>query len=101
MPTGDRTNPVRLLLLPITRSTLYVAQSSAVLGDVWVVLMLPIVISIPLGLLAGGAAGTAMFALLAGAVLLATVLAIGSTTTSLLHLAVRDRRRGELLALLF
>jgi hypothetical protein len=101
LPAGDRTNPTRMLLLPISRSTLYVAQSAAALGDVWILLMLPLVIAIPLGLAAGGAPVGALVAVAAGALLLIIVVAITSIVTSLLHLAVRDRRRGELLALLF
>ena len=101
LPAGDRTNPVRLLLLPISRGTLYVAQSATALGDVWVVLMLPLLVSVPLGLAAGGAPGAATISLMAGGVLVLVVVAISSTATSLLHMAVRDRRRGELLALLF
>lgn len=97
---GDRANPVRMLLLPISRGTLYVAQSAAALGDFWILLMLPLVACIPIGLAAGGAPGAAVIALAAGALLVLVVIAISSTTSSLLHLAVRDRRRGELLALL-
>jgi hypothetical protein len=100
MPAGSRSNPVRMLLLPISRRTLYVAQSAASLGDVWILLLLPLVGSIPVGLAAGGAPGAGLFVLAASVVLVVTVVAISSTTTSLLHLAVRDRRRGELLALL-
>jgi hypothetical protein len=101
LPAGDRSNPVRLLLLPISRGTLYVAQSAAALGDVWILLMLPLVGSLPLGLAAGGAPVAALFAFAAAVVLVLTVIGISSTTTSLLHLAFRNRRRGELLALLF
>ncbi len=101
LPAGDRSNPVRMLLLPISRSTLYAAQSAASLADVWILLMLPLVGSIPAGLAAGGAPRAALFALAAGIFLVVIVVAISSTATSLLHLAVRDRRRGELLALLF
>jgi hypothetical protein len=101
LPAGDRSNPVRMLLLPIGRGTLYVAQSAAALGDVWVLLMLVLVGAMPVGLAAGGAPGAGLFALAAGIVLVVIVVAISSTTTSLVHLAVRDRRRGELLALLF
>ena len=101
MPAADRTNPVRLLLLPISRRTLYVAQSSSALGDVWIVLTLPMVLFLPVGLLAGGAFAAALVALAGGALLLLVLVGISSLTTSLLHLAVRDRRRGELLALLF
>ena len=101
MPAADRTNPVRLLLLPISRRTLYVAQASSALGDVWIVLTLPLVVFLPVGLLAGGAFTAALFSLAGGALLLLVLIGISSLTTSLLHLAVRDRRRGELLALLF
>ncbi|MEP6916149.1 MAG: hypothetical protein ABJC89_10910 [Acidobacteriota bacterium] len=101
LPAGDRTNPVRMLLLPISRSTLYVAQSVSVFGDFWVILMLPLLLCVPLGLAAGGAFTAAVAALVAGALLVLVVVGISSLATSLLHLAVRDRRRGELLALLF
>jgi hypothetical protein len=101
MPAGDRTNPVRLLLLPISRRTLYVAQASSALGDVWIVLTLPMVLFLPVGLLAGGAFSAALLSFAGGALLVLVLVGISSLTTSLLHLAVRDRRRGELLALLF
>ena len=48
MPAADRNNPVRLLLLPIPRSTLYVAQTSAAFADLWVLVMLPFVIFVPM-----------------------------------------------------
>jgi hypothetical protein len=101
LPAADRTNPVRILLLPISRGTLYVAQSSAVLGDIWILLTLPLIGCIPLGLLAGGAPGAALTALAAAVILLLVLVALSTLTTSLVHLAVRDRRRGELLALVF
>ena len=101
MPAADRTNPVRLLLLPISRRTLYVAQAFAAVSDIWVLVMLPLVLFVPIGLIAGGAFAAALLALIAGALLVAVVIGISSLATSLLHLAVRDRRRGELLALLF
>ncbi len=101
LPAADRTNPVRLLLLPIPRSTLYVAQSSSAFGDVWVLLMLPIVLFLPVGLIAGGALAAAVLSLAGGALLVVIVVGLSSLSTSLLHLVVRNRRRGELLALLF
>ena len=55
LPAADRTNPVRMLLLPIPRRTLYAAQSASAFVDVWVVATLPIVLFLPLGLLVGGA----------------------------------------------
>jgi len=101
LPAADRTNPVRLLLLPIPRRTLYVAQSSSAFGDVWVLLMLPVVLFLPVGLIAGGALAAAMLSLAGGVLLVAIVVGLSSLSASLLHLVVRNRRRGELLALLF
>src|SRR6266542_1157125 len=101
LPAADRTNPVRLLLLPIPRSTLYAAQAATALGDVWIILMVPIVLFVPLGLAVSGAIGAAVVVLAGGLVLLAVVVGLSVLATSVLHLIVRDRRRGELLALLF
>ena len=68
-----------MLLLPISRGTLYVAQSAAALGDVWVLLMLPLVTCIPLGMAVGGAVGGAVIAACSGVLLVVIVLAISST----------------------
>jgi len=101
LPAADRANPVRMLLLPIPRRTLYVAQAATTFGDVWIVLIVPIVLFVPIGLAAAGAIGSAVVAFAAGLLLLAIVIALSAITTSVLHLIARDRRRGELLALLF
>lgn len=101
LPAADRTNPVRLLLLPISRRTLYVAQSSSAFGDVWVLVMLPIVLFLPLGLIAGGAVVAAFISFVGGILLVLVVVGLTSLSTSLLHLLLRNRRRGELLTLLF
>lgn len=101
LPSAERTNAVRLLLLPISRRLLYVAQGSTTLADPWVLLVVPVVAAVPLGLLAGGAAGSAVMAAGAGLLLLVVLIGLSSVATSLFHLLVRDRRRGELLALVF
>jgi hypothetical protein len=101
MPAADRTNPVRLLLLPIPRHTLYVAQSSAAFGDPWTMLMVPLVLGVPIGLAAGGALMPAAIALAGGVLLILAIIGLSSIATSVLHLVARDRRRGELLALVF
>ncbi len=101
LPAADRMSPVRLLLLPIGRGTLYVAQSAAALGDVWIVLTLALLAGLPLGLVAGGAVGAALVAILAGLLFVLTLLALSAVATSVAHLVTRDRRRGELIALLF
>jgi len=101
LPAADRTNPIRLLLLPIPRATLYAAQSSSAFSDIWVLVLLPIVVFVPVGLLAGGAVVAALVSFAAGTLLVLVVVGITSLATSVLHLLVRNRRRGELLALLF
>nr|MBA3296702.1 hypothetical protein [Acidobacteriota bacterium] len=101
LPAADRTNPVRLLLLPIPRSTLYVAQSSASFGDPWNLLGLPLLVFMSAGLLAGGQPLAALASLTAAVLFIAVILGLASVATSVLHLLVRDRRRGELIALLF
>ncbi len=99
LPGAGRVNPTRMLLLPIGRGALYAAHVAASLGDIWVALLLPLVVSLPIGLGAGGAWLASFAAAAAGALLTGLVLAVTSTTTTAVHLAVRDRRRGERLAL--
>ena len=101
MPAADRTNPVRLLLLPIPRHTLYIAQSSAAFGDPWTMLMVPLVLGVPIGLAAAGALLPAAISLAGGILLIIAIVGLSSLATSILHLVARDRRRGELLALVF
>jgi hypothetical protein len=101
IPAAERTSAVRLLLLPISRPTLYVAQTVGALTDPWVLLAIPLVLLLPAGLAAGGAFAAAAVALLVAILLVATLVGLVSLATSLLHVVVRDRRRGELIALLF
>ena len=100
LPAADRTNPVRLLLLPITRSALYVAQSSSAFGDPWNLLAIPLILGICLGVFAGGAVMAGLLTVVAAVLLIAVIVGLASLAASLLHLIVRDRRRGELIALL-
>ena len=101
LPAADRTNPVRLLLLPIPRATLYVAQTATALGDPWNLLMLALIIGVPIGIAAGGAYAAAAISIAAGLLLLLIVAGISALATSILHLVARDRRRGEFMALIF
>lgn len=100
LPSADRTNPVRLLLLPIPRRTLYLAQAAGALGDPWILLALPLLAGIPLGLAAGGAITAAVVAAAGGMVLAAVLAGVSTLTATLMHMLSRDKRRGELLALL-
>jgi len=101
MPSMERASAVRLLLLPIRRETLYVAQASSALSEPWVLMALPPVLAMPLGMAAGGAIGAAVIALAGGLLLILTLVSIVALVTTVLHLIVRDRRRGELIMLLF
>ena len=101
LPAGDRTNVVRLLLLPISRRLLYTAQAATTLTDPWVLLVVPAVAAVPIGLLVGGAWGTAVVAAGAGTLLVIVLIGLTVLATSLIQVIVRNRRRGELLMLIF
>ena len=101
MPINERPNAVRLLLLPIPRSTLYVAQAAGAVADPWVLLTLPIVICLAAGLAVGGAFLASVQTLLAGILFALVLIGLSTLTTSLVSFVVRNRRRGELIGLLF
>jgi hypothetical protein len=101
LPGNDRASSVRLLLLPIPRRTLYVAQAAGAISDPWILLTTPAMLCLPAGLAAGGALEPAAVALAAGILLVLVAIGLSTAMTSIVHLVVRDRRRGELLALLF
>ena len=100
LPAADRTNAVRLLLLPISRSQLYVAQCMAAVADPWILLTIPLLVCIPLGMAVAGAFALAAIAAIAALLFAAVLFGLSSLSTTTLHLLVRDRRRGELVALL-
>ena len=99
LPGGDRTNAVRLLLLPIPRGVLYLGHAVGALADPWVLLATAAVLGLPLGLAAGGSVALAVLAAAAGLLLIAALTGISLAVSGAAHLFVRDRRRGELLAL--
>ena len=100
LPTRDGGNVVRLLLLPIPRVALFIAQVSAALADPWIALMVPVLVGVPIGLAVGLKFVTAAIALVAGAALLLFVLCLTSLASSVIHLLLRDRRRGDVVMLL-
>lgn len=96
LPSRDSGNVVRMLLLPIPRVALYMAQVSAALADPWIALMVPVLLGVPIGLAVGLQFVAAFIALLAGAAFLLFVLSVTSLASSIIHLLLRDRRRGDL-----
>jgi hypothetical protein len=71
------------------------------LADPWVLFAVAIVSAVALGLAAGGAPAAAAIAAASGALLLVILVGLTLVVTSVMHLVVRDRRRGELVALFF
>jgi hypothetical protein len=98
-PGGGTTNLIRYLLLPIPRRILYVAHAAGALTDPWILLMIPIVLLLPAGMAAGGASAGALAAAMAGLALLAVVIGLTSLASSIVHLLLRNRRRGEIVML--
>ena len=99
LPGSERTNAVRLLLLPIPRHVLYLAQSISALTDPWVLLAATMEIALPLGIASAANLPSAAVALAAGALFLVILVGITQLVTSTVHLIVRDRRRAELMTL--
>jgi hypothetical protein len=100
MPMRDSGSVVRLLLLPIPRQILYVAQTSGALADPWILLSVPLLIGVALGLAIGLQFAAAVLALLAAIVFVILLIGIASLATSVIHLLLRDRRRGDIVMLL-
>jgi hypothetical protein len=99
LPTRDGGNAVRFLLLPIPRWTLYFSQMAGALADPWILLTVPVTIGVPLGAAIAGRPLLALVALLAGLAFLALVVGMTSLTSTVIHLLLRDRRRGDLVML--
>jgi hypothetical protein len=100
LPGGGRTNPVRLLLLPIPRPLLFLSQTLSSLADPWMLLAGAAVVPLPLGIAAGGAFAAAATVALAGLLVLAVLTGLTALATTALQLVARDRKRGEILALI-
>jgi len=99
LPMRDGSTIVRLLLLPIQRQVLYIAQAVGALGDPWVLLALPLLVGVPIGLAIGLHFLAAVIALIAGIGFLLVVIGLTTLASSLLQLLLRDRRRGDLVML--
>jgi hypothetical protein len=99
LPMRDSSTIVRLLLLPIPRRILYLAQAVGAVGDPWVMLAFPLLAGVPIGLAAGLQFLPALIALLAGMTFLVLIVGLTTLSSSLLHLLLRDRRRGDLVML--
>lgn len=99
LPMRDSSTIVRLLLLPIPRRVLYLAQAVGAIGDPWVMLAFPLLGGVPIGLAAGLQFLPALIALVAGIGFLVVIVGLTTLSSSLLQLLLRDRRRGDLVML--
>jgi hypothetical protein len=101
LPMRDSGSVVRYLLLPIPRFDLYVAQMAGGLADPWILLVVPVlVLGIPLGLAVGLKFGAAAIALAASIAFVLFLTGLASLAASIIHLLLRDRRRGDIVMLI-
>src|SRR5262245_29326549 len=100
LPLRDSGGIVRFLLLPIRRIDLYLAQMSGALADPWILLVIPVVVlGIPIGLAVGLKFVAAAIAFVGGIAFLLFLTGMTSLLSSIIHLLLRDRRRGDLVML--
>ena len=101
LPARDNGSVVRYLLLPIPRFDLYLAQMAGGLADPWILLVIPVVVlGIPIGLAVGLKVVAALIAIVAGLAFLLFLTGVTSLASSIIHLLLRDRRRGDLVMLI-
>jgi hypothetical protein len=100
LPTRDGGSVTRMLLLPIPKSALYLAQVAGALADPWIALLVPALGGVAIGMAVGLSALGTVMALAAGVAFLLFILGIASLSSSVIHLLLRDRRRGDLVMLL-
>ena len=100
LPTRDSGSVVRMLLLPIPRIALYLAQMTGAVADPWILLIVPVMIGVPIGLAIGLKFGAALIVLAAGIVFMFFVMGLTSLASSVVHLLLRDRRRGDIVMLI-
>ncbi|MBI3449995.1 MAG: hypothetical protein HY049_13905 [Acidobacteria bacterium] len=98
---GSTLGVARFLLLPIPRSALHAVEVAATLFDPWVIAVAPGLVAFPLGLAVSGSPGPAGVALVAVAAFLVLCASLGALLSFLFAWLLRDRRRAEIVSLLF
>jgi len=100
LPTRDGGHATRFLLLPVPRAMLYVSQVAGALADPWILLTVPVTLAVPIGAAIGGRPIVAVLALAAGAAMLLFITGLTMMTSTVIHLLLRNRRRGDLVMLI-
>lgn len=85
----------RLLLLPISRTALFMSELVGGLAEPWVVAAGLAAAALVFGAFAGGGVAAGATGMLAGFLLLATLAGLGAGFGALLHVLMGNRRRGE------
>lgn len=96
---GSDASLSRLILLPIPRRVLYVAEMGWGFADPWLIMAAPALVLLPIGLLAAGAIRPAAMVALAGVLAFVALAGLGGFCSLLIQFLFRDRRRGELATL--
>jgi hypothetical protein len=91
----------RLLLLPIPRRVMHLVEVAASLGDPWVAVVAAGLTTFAAGLYSGGRPGVGLAALAAAGLMVAVVVCAAALASFLVAWLMRDRRRGEMLTLVF
>ena len=99
LPTRDGGSVTRLLLLPIPRTALYMAQVAGALADPWTALMAATLVGVAIGMAVGLSAPGILVTVAAGLGFLLFLTGLASLASSVIHLLLRDRRRGDLVML--
>src|SRR5262249_38830018 len=93
------TGTERLLLLPIPRPMMHIIDVAAGLADPWLLFIVPGLVLLGVGLALGGRAVAGLLSLIAGMALLLTLAAASALVSFTLQWVLRDRRRGEAMAI--
>jgi len=96
----SRSGTSRLLILPIPRAALHLAEAVAGLADPWLGFVVPALLLFPAGLVAAGRGGDALVAGSAAIGLLVAIASLSALASSTAEWVMRDRRRGEVFTLL-
>ena len=93
---GAASATTRLALLPVPRALLFAGELVSQLTDPWILVLVPAIIALPSGLLAGGATVAAIWAVTAGCLVLVVLATLGSAASLIGALLFRNRRLGEI-----
>lgn len=91
----------RLLLLPVPHRALFAGELLGGLAEPWILFGAIGVAMVPVGALVAGNVTLALVASAGAAALVMALLALGALCGALLHVLMRDRRRGEWVIVLF